>query len=148
MMFTMWFMYAHLTFAGVNFQNPDANISTGVGGPCPVGHYCPEGTGLPLPCPLGTFSNRYYSSHSPYKINLKIGLDKLIKYVSTQSLCNYKLGLHCVSCGEVLRFGWFKKTIWTVPRRFLLPCWVNIINRFDRCIMFDVIKSSCAIVLT
>lgn len=48
-----------LTIAGINFKNPDSNISTGVGGPCPVGHYCPEGTSLPSPCPLGTFSNRY-----------------------------------------------------------------------------------------
>jgi len=43
---------------GVNFQNPDGNFSTGVGGACPKGRYCPEGTGLPLPCPPGTFSNR------------------------------------------------------------------------------------------
>ncbi|KAM6987470.1 uncharacterized protein LKV04_010315 [Tautogolabrus adspersus] len=43
--------------AGVNFQNPDGNFSTGVGGACPKGRYCPEGTSLPLPCPAGTFSN-------------------------------------------------------------------------------------------
>ncbi|XP_033971267.1 zonadhesin-like [Trematomus bernacchii] len=43
--------------AGVNFQNPDGNFSTGVGGTCPKGKYCPEGTRLPLPCPPGTYSN-------------------------------------------------------------------------------------------
>lgn len=31
-------------------QGDDANI-------CPVGHYCPEGTGEPVNCPLGTFGN-------------------------------------------------------------------------------------------
>ncbi|KAF3847745.1 hypothetical protein F7725_020773 [Dissostichus mawsoni] len=35
--------------AGVNFQNPDGNFSTGVGGTCPKGKYCPEGTSLPCP---------------------------------------------------------------------------------------------------
>ncbi|KAF7668979.1 hypothetical protein LDENG_00271770 [Lucifuga dentata] len=43
--------------AGVNFQNPDGNFSTGVGGACPKGKYCPEGTSLPLPCPPGTYSD-------------------------------------------------------------------------------------------
>lgn len=46
------------TFPGVNFQNPDGNFSTGVGGACPKGSYCPEGTSLPMPCPPGTFSTR------------------------------------------------------------------------------------------
>ncbi|XP_028816920.1 signal peptide, CUB and EGF-like domain-containing protein 1 [Denticeps clupeoides] len=48
----------YFCLAGINFRNPDGNISTGVGGACPRGHYCPDGTGLPLPCPIGTFSNR------------------------------------------------------------------------------------------
>ena len=26
---------------------------------CPEGHYCPIGTTAPVPCPLGTWSNRY-----------------------------------------------------------------------------------------
>ncbi|KAL7831753.1 hypothetical protein AOLI_G00293010 [Acnodon oligacanthus] len=49
-----------LCSAGINFKNPDGNFSTGVGGACPIGHYCPEGTSLPLPCPPGTFSNSLY----------------------------------------------------------------------------------------
>ncbi|XP_047578782.1 neurogenic locus notch homolog protein 4-like isoform X2 [Lutra lutra] len=28
------------------------------GGPCPPGHFCPVGTGVPLPCPVGTFSDQ------------------------------------------------------------------------------------------
>ncbi|XP_035857407.1 zonadhesin-like [Sander lucioperca] len=43
--------------AGVNFPNPDGNFSTGVGGACPRGRYCPEGTSLPLSCPPGTYSD-------------------------------------------------------------------------------------------
>ncbi|XP_063762752.1 SCO-spondin isoform X2 [Eleginops maclovinus] len=43
--------------AGVNFPNPDGNFSTGVGGTCPEGTFCPEATSLPLPCPPGTYSN-------------------------------------------------------------------------------------------
>ncbi|CAB1443712.1 unnamed protein product [Pleuronectes platessa] len=42
--------------AGVNFQIPDGNFSTGIGGACPKGRYCPEGTSVPLPCPPGTYS--------------------------------------------------------------------------------------------
>ncbi|KAL2085398.1 hypothetical protein ACEWY4_018718 [Coilia grayii] len=45
---------------GINFRNPDGNISTGVGGVCPRGHYCPEGTSLTNPCPPGTYSNSLY----------------------------------------------------------------------------------------
>ena len=25
--------------------------------PCPIGHYCPAGTSLPVPCPIGTYSD-------------------------------------------------------------------------------------------
>lgn len=32
-------------------------LSSGEGGPCPTGHYCPQATADPLPCPQGTFSN-------------------------------------------------------------------------------------------
>lgn len=83
----MCFMYTRLTSAGVNFQNPDANISTGVGGPCPVGHYCPEGSGLPLPCPLGTFSNRYFivlHIHVQY-------LNELDKWMTELKMCLHSL---------------------------------------------------------
>ncbi|XP_028320851.1 uncharacterized protein LOC114474630 [Gouania willdenowi] len=46
--------------AGVNFPNPDGNFSTGLGGACPKGRYCPEGTSIPLLCPPGTYSNNFY----------------------------------------------------------------------------------------
>lgn len=25
---------------------------------CPAGHYCPEGTGTPFPCPVGTYNEQ------------------------------------------------------------------------------------------
>ena len=30
---------------------------TGIGGICPEGHYCPQGTTVPLPCGVGSFIN-------------------------------------------------------------------------------------------
>uniref|UniRef100_A0A286XEQ6 Uncharacterized protein n=1 Tax=Cavia porcellus TaxID=10141 RepID=A0A286XEQ6_CAVPO len=35
---------------------PDVGVTTE--GPCPAGYFCPVGTGMPLPCPVGTFSDR------------------------------------------------------------------------------------------
>ena len=32
------------------------------GGPCPVGHYCPSGTGYPVPCPAGTYNPNTHGS--------------------------------------------------------------------------------------
>lgn len=29
-------------------------------GPCPTGHYCPEGTAYPFPCPIGTYNDATY----------------------------------------------------------------------------------------
>ena len=33
------------------------NTTNAVGGICPVGHYCPEGSSQPLPCEAGTYAN-------------------------------------------------------------------------------------------
>nr|XP_020649902.1 multiple epidermal growth factor-like domains protein 11 [Pogona vitticeps] len=33
--------------------NPDTHPN-GLAGPCPAGHYCPRGTAVPQPCPVGT----------------------------------------------------------------------------------------------
>lgn len=40
----------------MNTPRPSRNF-TGVGGVCPPGAYCPEGTSDPIGCPSGTFSN-------------------------------------------------------------------------------------------
>ena len=42
---------------GSDVPNPELT-STGVAGPCPAGSYCPRNTTSPLPCPLGTYSNK------------------------------------------------------------------------------------------
>ncbi|XP_038634721.1 multiple epidermal growth factor-like domains protein 6 [Scyliorhinus canicula] len=49
-------------FISVDVENPNGNLSTGVGGPCPMGHYCPAGTSISLPCPMGTYSDKLYLS--------------------------------------------------------------------------------------
>nr|DBA16528.1 TPA: hypothetical protein GDO54_003912 [Pyxicephalus adspersus] len=36
---------------------PQKTIRFPLNGPCPPGHYCPEGTPSPKPCPLGTLKN-------------------------------------------------------------------------------------------
>lgn len=38
---------------GATVPNNPTEDSTG--GPCPVGHYCPQGTSLPLGCPAGSY---------------------------------------------------------------------------------------------
>lgn len=44
-----YFCRRNATTASPN-QGEDANL-------CPIGHYCPKGTGEPNNCPLGTFGN-------------------------------------------------------------------------------------------
>ena len=36
-------------------SHPTEDTSTGIGGPCPTGYYCPEQTEDPIPCPNGTY---------------------------------------------------------------------------------------------
>ncbi|XP_039224464.1 multiple epidermal growth factor-like domains protein 6 [Crotalus tigris] len=48
--------------SGSSVPNPDGITNISAGGPCPVGHFCPVGTRIPLPCPAGTFSDRLYLS--------------------------------------------------------------------------------------
>ncbi|XP_078306274.1 uncharacterized protein LOC132680612 isoform X4 [Panthera onca] len=49
-----------LCFAGAEVTHPDGGIHAMAGGPCPPGHFCPVGTAVPLPCPMGTFSDRMF----------------------------------------------------------------------------------------
>ena len=46
---------------GVNVSQPEPGITSGVGGPCPVGHYCPEQTSVPIDCPIGTYRDTEYA---------------------------------------------------------------------------------------
>ncbi|XP_010632163.1 neurogenic locus notch homolog protein 4-like [Fukomys damarensis] len=52
----------HRNGTGAEAVHPDEEAHATTGGPCPVGHFCPVGTGMPLPCPVGTFSDRMFLS--------------------------------------------------------------------------------------
>lgn len=41
--------------SGVNVSTPTPETTSGVGGPCPAGFYCPEKTEDPVPCPNATY---------------------------------------------------------------------------------------------
>ena len=41
----------------MNISTPTPETSTGTGGPCPEGHFCPEQTEDPYPCANTTFRN-------------------------------------------------------------------------------------------
>ncbi|PIK41162.1 hypothetical protein BSL78_21986 [Apostichopus japonicus] len=41
----------------INCTCPEQTVFTGEGGICPVAHYCPEGSSLPLPCDAGTYND-------------------------------------------------------------------------------------------
>ncbi|CAK7320737.1 hypothetical protein VULLAG_LOCUS22832 [Vulpes lagopus] len=49
-------------WAGAGVTHLDRHIHAMAGGPCPPGHFCPVGTEVPLPCPVGTFSDRMFLS--------------------------------------------------------------------------------------
>lgn len=51
----------HFYRSGVNTSEPGSSPSSGDGGICPPGHYCPVKTGEPVPCPKGTYSNKVKS---------------------------------------------------------------------------------------
>ncbi|XP_031511365.1 neurogenic locus notch homolog protein 4-like [Papio anubis] len=52
----------HSDGTGAEVTHPNKDIHVSAGGPCPPGHFCPVGTGVPLPCPVGTFSDRMFLS--------------------------------------------------------------------------------------
>lgn len=48
----------HFCLGGVSTRTPNASSThLGVGGLCPLGHACPEGTAFPVPCQEGTISD-------------------------------------------------------------------------------------------
>ncbi|KAM4652057.1 LOW QUALITY PROTEIN: uncharacterized protein O3C94_014393 [Discoglossus pictus] len=44
--------------SGSLVHNPTGNLNETFGGPCPIGHFCPPSSGIPVPCPIGTYSDR------------------------------------------------------------------------------------------
>ena len=43
--------------SGVSVKRPQPPLATGDGGVCPQGYYCPQCTDVPVPCPMGRYSN-------------------------------------------------------------------------------------------
>ncbi|MEJ1280486.1 putative gene 9195 [Cricetulus griseus] len=43
---------------GAETAHPNVDIHGTSGAACPIGHFCPVDLGMPLPCPVGTFSDR------------------------------------------------------------------------------------------
>lgn len=50
---------------GAKSRYPDG-VGTSLSGPCPAGHYCPEGTQTPTPCASGTFSNQLKATDATF----------------------------------------------------------------------------------
>ena len=44
-------------FCDGDLDGPGTSSPTPAGGECPLGHFCPQGTTEPIPCPPGTFAN-------------------------------------------------------------------------------------------
>lgn len=49
------FSASYYCVVGANTPTPQDNPTGGI---CPPEHYCPAGTGVPVHCPPGTFSNK------------------------------------------------------------------------------------------
>lgn len=51
-----WYVKGKIVFLiGVNVSTPTAATTSGLGGPCPPGFYCPTQTEDPMSCPNGTY---------------------------------------------------------------------------------------------
>lgn len=107
----------------MNFPNPDGNFSTGVGGACPQGSYCPEGTSRPLSCPWGTYSDRlgqHKHTFKPFSLSIS---DLKVPLVLPQSSSDRRRWLHSLPGWSLLRRCGPHSSIRTVPGRVLLSGW-------------------------
>lgn len=71
----------HYCLLGSTEQNP---IGQSYGDYCTAGHYCPEGTGSPVPCPIGTYLPSTGQSMLAHCIDCALG-----KYCDTVGQANY-----------------------------------------------------------
>lgn len=71
----------HYCLLGSTEQNP---IGQSYGDYCTAGHYCPEGTGSPVPCPIGTYLPSTGQSMLAHCIDCALG-----KYCDTVGQSNY-----------------------------------------------------------
>ena len=68
---------------GVNVSQPTPATTSGVGGPCPVGHYCEAQTSVPSQCPVGTYRDVEYGTQVSDCFDCTLG-----NYCDTLGLAN------------------------------------------------------------
>ena len=68
---------------GVNVSQPTPATTSGIGGPCPVGHYCLAQTPVPSPCPVGTYRDVEYGAQMSDCFDCSLG-----NYCGTQGLAD------------------------------------------------------------
>ena len=77
--------HLHCAFSpkGVNVSQPTPATTSGVGGPCPVGHYCEAQTSVPSQCPIGTYRDVEYGTQVSDCFDCTLG-----NYCDTLGLAN------------------------------------------------------------
>lgn len=68
---------------GVNVSTPTAATTSGIGGPCPPGFYCPLQTEDPIPCPNGTYRDTSQGAKKDDCLPCKLG-----EYCGSEGLTN------------------------------------------------------------
>ncbi|KAM4702881.1 uncharacterized protein WCC33_011421 [Rhinophrynus dorsalis] len=88
---------------------------TSICGPCPPGHFCPQGSSAPTPCPVGTFSPRL-KLHSEDRVNKGLNLSYLKVQISSLSLFfqgriatrhDKNFRVHMLVCSRICEFAVF-----------------------------------------
>lgn len=75
-LFTLHDIYINfkpLYFQGVNVSTPTDATTTGIGGPCPAGFYCPQQTEDPIACPNGTYRDAIMGTNPTDCLDCKLG---------------------------------------------------------------------------
>lgn len=86
----------HYCLLGSTEQNP---IGQSYGDYCTAGHYCPEGTGSPVPCPIGTYLPSTGQSMLAHCIDCALG-----KYCDTVGQSNYTGKGYLIICTIIKLF--------------------------------------------
>lgn len=75
--------YCTYIIVGVNVSTPTAATTSGIGGPCPPGFYCPLQTEDPIPCPNGTYRDTSQGAKKDDCLPCKLG-----EYCGSEGLTN------------------------------------------------------------
>ncbi|XP_044928344.1 SCO-spondin isoform X2 [Mustela putorius furo] len=90
----------HNNRSGDEVTHQERCIHAMAGGPCPPGHFCPLGTGVPLPCPVGTFSDRGAKGLTEQDSHLACDQQRKDREVAGQNEGRMLLSMasECLSC--------------------------------------------------